>query len=67
MKIGDLVKYLGTVAYGCGLGMVVEMEDAIGAGGTHPTVRVRILAPRASKSGYIVHLQHNLEIINENR
>jgi hypothetical protein len=67
MKVGDLVKYLGTVAYGRGIGIVVEMEPAIAAGGTHPTIRVRILAPSASKSGYVVQLQHNLEVINESR
>ena len=67
MKVGDLVKYSGTVAYGRGIGVVVEMEDAIGTGFSHPTVQVRLLAPTASKSGYIVRLQHHLEVINESR
>jgi hypothetical protein len=65
VKIGDLVKYSGTVGYGRGVGIVVEMEAAPGSNGPWATTRVRILAPRASKSGYIVQLQHNLEIINE--
>ena len=65
VKIGDLVKYHGTVGYGCGVGIVVEMELAPGSSGPWATTHVRILAPRASKSGYIVQLQHNLELINE--
>ena len=67
MKVGDLVKYHGTVGYGRGVGIVVEMELALGSSGPCATTHVRILAPRVSKSGYIVQLQHNLEIINESR
>ena len=65
MKIGDLVKYHGTVGYGRGVGIVVEMELAPGSSGPWATTHVRILAPRASKSGYIVQLQHNLEAISD--
>ena len=65
MKVGDLVKYSGTVGYGGGVGIVVEMELAPGSSGPWATTHVRVLAPRASKSGYIVHHQRNLEVINE--
>ena len=67
MKVGDLVKYHGTVGYSGGVGIVVEMELAPGSSGPWATTHVRILAPRASKSGYIIQLQHNLEIISESR
>jgi len=67
VKVGDLVKYHGTVGYGHGVGIVVEMELAPGSSGPWATTHIRILAPRASKSGYIVQLQRNLEIINESR
>ena len=67
MKVGDLVKYLGTVGYGRGDGSVVEMELAPGSSGPWATTHVRVLAPSASKSGYIVHLPHNLELINDSR
>ena len=59
MKTGDLVKYHGTVGYGCGVGLVVDV--VAGDVNTH----VRVLAPCASKSGYIVQLQHNLEIVSD--
>ena len=59
MKVGDLVKYSGTVGYGRGVGLVVDV--VAGDVNTH----VRILAPHASKSGYIVRLQHHLEIISD--
>ena len=36
MKVGDLVKYHGTVGYGRGVGIVVEMELAL-----DPVVRGR--------------------------
>ena len=65
MKVGDLVKYHGTVGYGRGVGIVVEMELAPGSSGPWATTHVRVLAPRASKSGYIVQLQHNLEAISD--
>jgi len=65
MKAGDLVKYPGTVGYSCGVGLVVEMEPAPGSSGPWATTHVRVLAPCASKSGYIVHLQHNLEVISD--
>ena len=66
MKVGDLVKYPGTVAYGCGAGLVVEMEDAIGAGGIGPTVQVRIFAPGVTvRSDFVMQLQHNLEVISD--
>ena len=65
MKVGDLVKYQGTVGYGCGVGIVVDVKPAPGSSGPWATTHIRVLAPRASKSGYIVQLQHNLEIINE--
>ena len=65
MKVGDLVKYHGTVGYGRGVGIVVEMEPAPGSSGPWATTHVRVLAPRASKSGYIVQLQRNLEVISD--
>jgi hypothetical protein len=63
MKVGDLVKYHGTVGYGRGVGIVVEMELAPGSSGPAAATHVRVLAPSASKSGYIVQLQHNLEVM----
>ena len=67
MQVGDLVKYLGTVAYGSGIGVVVEVELAPGSSGPPATTRIRIFAPRAAKSGYIVQLPHNLEVISASR
>jgi hypothetical protein len=62
VQVGDLVKYLGTVAYGRGIGIVVEVQlSSVGF------PRIRIFAPRATKSGYIVQIQHNLELVSENR
>ena len=66
MKVGDLVKYPATIVYGCGVGLVVEMEPAITAGGIHPTVRVWIFAPGIThRSNFVTHLEHNLEIVND--
>ena len=67
MKVGDLVKYPGNVAYGSGTGIVVSMEPAIGTSIPWATTHVRIYAPRASKSGYIVRLEHQLELISASR
>jgi len=67
VKVGDLVKYPGNIAYGRGVGIVVKVTAAVGSSGPWAHHHIRIYAPRASKSGYIVRLEHQLELISETR